>query len=93
MKKAYNKKKGSFNLPGFRKGKVPMYIIEKEYGAGVFYEDAANELMPEAYAAALEESGLEVVSRPEVDVTQIERTELHLYSRSSCKTRSEIRRI
>ena len=48
-----------------------MYIIEKEYGAGVFYEDAANELMPEAYAAALEESGLEVVSRPEVDVTQI----------------------
>ena len=71
MKKAYNKKKGSFNLPGFRKGKVPMYIIEKEYGAGIFYEDAANELMPEAYAAALEESGLEVVSRPEVDVTQI----------------------
>ena len=71
MKKAYNKKKGSFNLPGFRKGKVPMYIIEKEYGAGVFYEDAANELMPEAYAAALEESGLDVVSRPEVDVTQI----------------------
>jgi len=71
MKNAYNKKKGSFNLPGFRKGKVPMYIIEKEYGAGVFYEDAANELMPEAYAAALEESGLDVVSRPEVDVTQI----------------------
>jgi len=67
MKNAYNKKKGSFNLPGFRKGKVPMYIIEKEYGAGVFYEDAANELMPEAYA----ESGLDVVSRPEVDVTQI----------------------
>ena len=52
MKNAYNKKKGSFNLPGFRKGKVPMYIIEKEYGAGVFYEDAANELMPEAYAEA-----------------------------------------
>ena len=71
MKNAYNKKKGSFNLPGFRKGKVPMYIIEKEYGAGVFYEDAANELMPEAYAEALEESGFDVVSRPEVDVTQI----------------------
>ena len=71
IKQAFNKKKGQFNVPGFRKGKVPMYIIEKEYGAGVFYEDAANELMPEAYAAALEESGLEVVSRPEVDVTQI----------------------
>ena len=86
MKNAYNKKKGSFNLPGFRKGKVPMYIIEKEYGAGVFYEDAANELMPEAYAEALEESGLDVVSRPEVDVTQIwKRTELHFHSRSSFK--------
>lgn len=71
MKKAYNKKKGSFNLPGFRKGKVPMNIIEKTYGAGVFYEDAANDIMPDAYAKALEESGLDVVSRPEVDVTQI----------------------
>lgn len=71
MKKAYNKKKGSFNLPGFRKGKVPMNVIEKAYGAGIFYEDAANDIMPDAYAAALEESGLDVVSRPEVDVTQI----------------------
>ena len=70
-KKVYNRKKGSFNLPGFRKGKVPMNMIEKVYGAGVFYEDAANAIMPKAYADALEETKLDVVSSPEVDVTQI----------------------
>ena len=70
-KKVYNRKKGSFSLPGFRKGKVPMNMIEKTYGAGVFYEDAANEIMPKAYADALEETKLDVVSSPEVDVTQI----------------------
>ena len=70
-KKVYNRKKGSFSLPGFRKGKVPMIMIEKTYGAGVFYEDAANEIMPKAYADALEETKLDVVSSPEVDVTQI----------------------
>ncbi len=71
MKKAYNKQKSSFNLPGFRKGKVPMAIIEREFGAGVFYEDAANDLMPDAYEEALKESGVEAVSRPEVDIAQI----------------------
>lgn len=70
-KKVYNRKKGSYNLPGFRKGKVPMNIIEKTYGPGIFYEDAANEIMPKAYADALDETKLDVVSRPEVDVTQI----------------------
>lgn len=80
LKKAYNKKKGSFNLPGFRKGKVPMNVIEKTYGAGVFYEDAANDLMPGAYAEALEESGLSVVSRPEVDVTQIGKGENFIFT-------------
>lgn len=70
-KRAYNKKKGTFNLPGFRKGKVPMNVIEKTYGAGVFYEDAANDIMPQAYEDAVKEAGVDVVSRPEVDVTQI----------------------
>lgn len=70
-KKVYNKKKGSYNLPGFRKGKVPMNMLEKTYGPGIFYEDAANEIMPKAYADALEETKLDVVSAPEVDVTQI----------------------
>lgn len=71
MKKAYNKEKKSFNIPGFRKGKVPMAMVEKVYGAGVFYEDAANDLMPGAYADAVKEIEEDVVSRPEIDVTQI----------------------
>lgn len=70
-KRAYNKQKASFSLPGFRKGKVPMNIIEKTYGPGIFYEDAANDIMQGAYEKAVEESGLDIVSRPEVDVTQI----------------------
>lgn len=73
IKKAYEKKKGDFSVPGFRKGKVPQNMIEKMYGAGVFYEEAANICMPEAYDQAATESGLEIVSRPEVDVTQIEK--------------------
>ena len=79
-KRAYNKKKGTFNLPGFRKGKVPMNVIEKTYGAGVFYEDAANDIMPKAYADALEETGLDVVSRPEVDVTKIGKGETFVFT-------------
>lgn len=78
-KRAYNKKKGTFNLPGFRKGKVPMNVIEKTYGAGIFYEDAANDIMPKAYADALEETGLDVVSRPEVDVTKIGKGETFVF--------------
>lgn len=73
IKKAYEKKKGEFSVPGFRKGKVPQNMVEKMYGAGVFYEEAANICMPEAYDEAATESGLEIVSRPEVDVTQIEK--------------------
>lgn len=69
---AYQKNKNKFNVPGFRKGKVPQKMIEKMYGAGIFYEDAVNALLPEAYDKACEESGLEIVSRPEIDVTQIE---------------------
>lgn len=79
-KKAYNKKKGSFNLPGFRKGKVPMNVIEKTYGAGVFYEDAANDIMPKAYADALDETGIDVVSRPEIDVTKIGKGESFIFT-------------
>ncbi|WP_288885858.1 trigger factor [uncultured Eubacterium sp.] len=73
IKKAYEKKKGEFSVPGFRKGKVPQNMVEKMYGAGVFYEEAANICMPEAYDEAATESGLEIVSRPEIDVTQIEK--------------------
>ena len=71
VESVYQKNKNKFNVPGFRKGKTPKSMIEKLYGAGVFYEDAANMLLPDAYAEAVEESGLEVVSRPEIDIEQI----------------------
>lgn len=57
MQKAYIKNKGRIQLPGFRKGKAPRAMIEKMYGAGIFYEDAANEIIPEAYEEAAKESG------------------------------------
>ena len=69
---AYMKEKGKISVPGFRKGKVPRKMIEKMYGAVVFYEDAANTLIQENYAQAVEESGVDVVSRPTIEVVQIE---------------------
>ena len=71
--KAYQKNKGSISLPGFRKGKVPQAMVEKMYGPAVFYEDAANIIIPEAYEKAYEECDLEITSRPEIDVVQIEK--------------------
>ncbi len=70
---AYKKQKNRIALPGFRKGKVPRQMIEKMYGAEIFYDDAANELIPKAYADAYEECELDIVSRPEIDVVQIEK--------------------
>lgn len=69
---AYLKEKGKISIPGFRKGKVPRNMIEKMYGAAVFYEDAANTLIQENYPSAVEESGVDIVSRPTIDVVQIE---------------------
>lgn len=73
IEKAYQKNKGKINVQGFRKGKAPRAIIEKMYGAGVFYEDAANEIIPEAYEAAVKDTDIEIVSRPEIDVVQVEK--------------------
>ncbi len=74
VKKAYNKNKGKMSVPGFRKGKVPQAMIEKMYGPEVFYEDAANFIIPDAYANAIEEEkDLEIVSRPKIDVEQCEK--------------------
>ncbi len=70
---AYQKNKGKIALPGFRKGKAPRAMIEKMYGTGVFFEDAANELIPEAYETAAKESELEIVAQPEIEVTQMEK--------------------
>ena len=69
---AYQKNKGKIALPGFRKGKAPRAMIEKMYGTGVFFEDAANELIPEAYETAAKESELEIVAQPEIEVTQMD---------------------
>ena len=73
IERAYRKNRSRMSIPGFRKGKAPRNMIEKLYGVGVFYEDAANDIIPDAYEKAVEESGLEIVSRPEVDVIQIEK--------------------
>ena len=70
---AYQKNKGKIQIQGFRKGKAPRALIEKMYGAGVFYEDAANALIPGAYDEAVKESDLEIVSQPEIEVVQIEK--------------------
>ena len=73
IKSAYNKQKNKISIPGFRKGKVPQAMIEKMYGPDVFYEDAVNSMLQTQYPAAVEQSGVDVVSRPTVDVTQIEK--------------------
>lgn len=72
MQKAYLKARGKISIPGFRKGKAPRKMIEQMYGKGIFLEDAANALIPEHYSKALEECDLEIVSQPEIDVTQAE---------------------
>ena len=74
IKKAYDKNKGKMSVPGFRKGKVPQAMIEKMYGPEVFYEDAANFLIPDTYAEEVEAAeDLEVVSQPKIDVVQMEK--------------------
>ncbi|MBP3729114.1 MAG: trigger factor [Lachnospiraceae bacterium] len=70
--RAYQKSKNQIAIPGFRKGKAPRNIVEKIYGADIFMEDAVNDLLPDAYEAAVKESELEVVSRPEIDYVQLE---------------------
>lgn len=80
LEAAYHKNKGSITIQGFRKGKAPRAIIEKMYGAAVFYEDAANEIIPNAYENAAKESGLEIVSRPEIDVTQVEKGQPFIFT-------------
>ena len=73
LQKAYLKQKNKISLPGFRKGKVPRNMIEKMYGPEIFFEDAANMLIQENYGAAVDESGADIVSRPSINVTQIEK--------------------
>ena len=79
LKTSYNKNKNKFNIPGFRKGKAPQAMIEKMYGAGVFYEDAVDEAINASYPDAAKESGLEIVSRPEISIEQVEKGKAFIY--------------
>ena len=80
MQEAYKKEKKNFSMPGFRKGKVPKQMIEKMYGPEVFYEEAANILLSENYPKSAQESGLKILSRPEIDITQIKKGEPFIYT-------------
>lgn len=80
VQQAYLKQKNKINIQGFRKGKAPRKIIEKMYGEGIFFEDAANALIPEEYDKAAQESGLDIVSRPQIDVTQIEKGKSFIFT-------------
>ena len=70
---AYMKQKNKISMPGFRKGKVPRQMIEKMYGPEIFYDDAANAIIPDAYAKAYDECELDIVSQPTIDVVQLEK--------------------
>ncbi|GFI03652.1 trigger factor [Lachnospiraceae bacterium 64-25] len=80
LQNAFLKNKNKISVPGFRKGKVPRQMIEKMYGPEIFYEDAANELIPDAYEKAVEECGEDIVSSPAIDVTQIKKGEPFIFT-------------
>ncbi len=80
LKTSYIKNKNRFSVPGFRKGKVPQSLVEKMYGEEVLYEDAINEVLNRTYSDAADESGLEIDSRPEIDVTQVKKGQPMIYT-------------
>ena len=80
LEDAFLKNKNKISVPGFRKGKVPRQMVEKMYGPEIFYEDAANALIPDAYSKALDECEEDIVSSPEIDVTQIEKGKSFIFT-------------
>ena len=73
MKKVYTKTAKYFNIPGFRKGKAPMQLVERQYGSAIFYEDAFNELVPDIYDQAIKDNKIEAVSKPSIDIVQMKK--------------------
>lgn len=80
LKTSYKKNKSKFNIPGFRKGKAPQAMVEKMYGEGVLYEDAIDVILDATYGDAAKESGLDIVSRPEISIEQIEKGKTFIYT-------------
>ncbi len=89
VQKAYMKAKNKINVPGFRKGKAPRKMIEKLYGEGCFYDDAVNAMVPDVVGAAVEEAGLELVDRPEIEVTSLSK-ETGVVFKVKCITKPEV---
>ena len=77
---AYNKQKKNLSVPGFRKGKVPRQMIEKMYGPEIFYDDAANAIIPQAYSDAYDECELDIVSQPDIDIVQLEKGKAFIFT-------------
>ena len=89
MKKVYTKTAKYFNIPGFRKGKAPMQLVERQYGSAIFYEDAFNELAPELYDEAIKEKKVEAVSRPNIDIVQMEKGKELIFT-ATVETKPEV---
>lgn len=90
LQSAYMKQKNKIAMPGFRKGKVPRQMIEKMYGPEIFYDDAANVLIPKAYSEAYDECDLEIVSRPEINIVQIEKGKSFIFT-ADVATKPEVK--
>ena len=90
LQSAYKKQKNKISLPGFRKGKVPRQMIEKMYGPEIFYDDSANALIPKAYSEAYDECDLEIVSRPEINIVQIEKGKSFIFT-ADVATKPEVK--
>ena len=89
IKKVYTKTAKYFNIPGFRKGKAPFQLVERQYGAAIFYEDAFNELVPEIYDEAIRENKVEAVSRPNIDIVQMEKGKKLIFT-ATVETKPEV---
>ena len=89
MKKVYTKTSKYFNIPGFRKGKAPMQLVERQYGSAIFYEDAFNELVPDIYDEAIKENKIEAVSRPNIDIVQMEKGKELIFT-ATVETKPEV---